>query len=94
MKGILCLLFGLVLAAGSASGQVISVSPLSDSGGISFLIRNGYFRVMAPDRMPCLVPDLVRVERMPVRRTANADPMPNGFRPEREWSIEIIPGVK
>jgi hypothetical protein len=36
---------------------------------------------MAPDRMPCVVPDLLRVERMPVDRRGNADRMPNRVRP-------------
>ena len=54
----------------------------------------GPVRMLKPDYMPCLVPDLAKVERMPVRRAANADPMPNGFRPERAWAMEIIPGNK
>ncbi|HVU54775.1 MAG TPA: hypothetical protein VHD83_06955 [Puia sp.] len=35
-------------------------------------------RIMAPDRMPCLVTDLSRMERMPVQRYRNLEPMPNG----------------
>ena len=34
-------------------------------------------RVMAPDRMPCMVIDLSRMERMPVQRQRNLEPMPN-----------------
>ncbi|MBS1663129.1 MAG: hypothetical protein JST68_18955 [Bacteroidetes bacterium] len=32
-------------------------------------------RILTPDRMACLLPDLRRVEAMPVRRMWNADPM-------------------
>jgi len=32
-------------------------------------------RVLRPDNMPCRMTDLARLERMPVRRTNNADPM-------------------
>ena len=32
-------------------------------------------RVMKPDRIVCLVPDLGRVERMPVKRMYNGDKM-------------------
>ena len=35
-------------------------------------------RILSPDRMPCLVPDLSRVEAMPVQRSLNLEPMPNG----------------
>jgi hypothetical protein len=42
-------------------------------------------RMMQPDRMPCVVADIGRVERMPVRRMESPDPMPNGVRvPESE----------
>lgn len=34
-------------------------------------------RILAPDRMACLIPDLTKVERMPVSRLRNADKMPN-----------------
>ena len=34
-------------------------------------------RIMMPDRMPCQVPDLTKVEHMPVSRNGNADRMPN-----------------
>ena len=36
-------------------------------------------QLLSPDRMACLVPDLARVERMPVQRLSNSDPMPNGL---------------
>ena len=36
---------------------------------------------LMPDHMPCLVPDMLRVERMPVKWSRNADPMPNKSHP-------------
>src|SRR5271170_4093551 len=53
-----------------------------------------WIRNLKPDHMLCLFPDLGRVERMPVRRSSNADPMPNGLRPGRTWSMEIRPAGK
>jgi hypothetical protein len=35
------------------------------------------------DKMPCLVPDLARVEQMPIRRMHNADPI--NRLPVRPW---------
>jgi hypothetical protein len=35
-------------------------------------------RILSPDRMPCLVTDLSRMEGMPVQRKRNLEPMPNG----------------
>jgi hypothetical protein len=36
---------------------------------------NASVRIMNPDRMGCLVPDLKRVELMPVRHLSNINPM-------------------
>jgi hypothetical protein len=94
MKGILCLSFGLVLAAGSATGQVIGFWRSPDTTLGRFIISGGPVRILEPDHMPCLVTDFAKVGRMPVRRDANADPMPNGFRLGRAWSMEIRPGGK
>jgi hypothetical protein len=50
----------------------------------SDLLRDGNGRLRVPalppgytstDKMPCFVPDLARIERMPVRRMSNTDPM-------------------
>jgi hypothetical protein len=79
MKRIFYLFFGLLLGAGSVSAQVIGFSPRPDSIRILVTAAGGRVRVMAPDRMPCLVPDLARVERMPALRSTNKEPMPNGF---------------
>ena len=35
-------------------------------------------RIMSPDRMPCLVSDLSRMEPMPVQQSRNRESMPNG----------------
>jgi hypothetical protein len=80
MKRIVYFFFGLMLGAGSASAQVIGFSPRLDSVHVLITMAEGKVRAMAPDRMPCRVPDLARVERMPMLRSANKDPMPNGFR--------------
>ena len=42
------------------------------------LIAGDSVRIMSPDRMPCLVTDLSRIEAMPVQRQRNPEPMPNG----------------
>jgi hypothetical protein len=80
MKRIVYLFLGLMLGAGSASAQVIGFPPRLDSVRVLVAVSEGKVRAMAPDRMPCMVPDLARVERMPMLRSANKDPMPNGFR--------------
>ncbi len=53
-----------------------------------FLLRNqdiDSVRIMSPDRMPCRVPSMARVERMPVKKLLNrfpVDPMRNGIAPK------------
>jgi hypothetical protein len=79
MKGILYLFLGLVLGACSASAQVTGFSPRTDSGRILIVGLQANIKAMAPDRMPCLIPDLARKQRMPTLRSTNADPMPNGL---------------
>jgi hypothetical protein len=37
-------------------------------------------RILQPDNMPCLIPNLSNLARMPVKRTKNADRMPNAIR--------------
>ena len=98
MKSIFYLLFGLMMGA-AAHGQGLpgagSAQPkwkLQMTGPPPLSI-NGFLR-LKPDDMPCLVPDLAKVERIPVRRAASADPMPNGLRPGRKWSMEIRPSGK
>jgi hypothetical protein len=80
MKGIFCLFSLLVLGVASASAQVIGFLPRLDSGRILISGPKGWIKTMAPDHMPCLVPDVTRVERMPIVRTSNADPMLNPFK--------------
>lgn len=100
----LCLIFGLLLVAGSAFGQTADsgqIARLDQFAGLDRIAGRGPItgfghwpdslralvampdrtvRVLAPDRMPCVVPNLARLERMPVLRARNGDPMPNGFR--------------
>lgn len=54
------------------------------------VIAAGPIKSLMPDHMPCLVPDLARVERMPVSRSLNADPMPNRSHPEPR--LFVMPG--
>jgi len=37
--------------------------------------RPDRIRILRPDNMACRIPDLARLERMPIRRMNNADPM-------------------
>jgi hypothetical protein len=37
-------------------------------------------RILQPDNMPCLLTDLSHLERMPVKRTKNADRIPNAIK--------------
>jgi hypothetical protein len=99
MKSIFYLLLGLMKgAAADAQGlpksasallqwklQITGPPPLSISG----LLQS---RVMKPDHMSCLIPDVAKVERMPVCRSANADPMPNGFHLNGPRRIYVMPG--
>lgn len=85
MKGIFCLFFGLslgagglIVGAGTASAQAMGFLVPPDSLHILLTGPIGAIRTMSPDRMPCLVPDLARLERMPILRSRNGDPMPNG----------------
>jgi hypothetical protein len=39
-------------------------------------------RILPPDRMPCRVPNLASCEQMPVKRSGNADKMPNPLKGE------------
>jgi hypothetical protein len=42
-------------------------------------------RSMPPDGMPCVMPDMAKMERMPVDRRVNADRMPNGAPLTNVW---------
>jgi hypothetical protein len=45
--------------------------------------NNGSIRIMQPDNMPCLIPDMSKVEKMPVTKFENIplkDPMPNAMK--------------
>lgn len=44
-------------------------------GKLLSLTRTGQVRSLRPDNMPCLVPNLAFVERMPIDRRNNADPI-------------------
>jgi hypothetical protein len=51
-------------------------------------------RNLMPDHMPCLVADLARPERMPMLRSTNKDPMPNGFHSNRPQPFYLKPVEK
>jgi len=65
---------------GFSGGQLNGFLPLPETARAMAVTQRGMIRVLQPDHMPCVVPDLARVERMPTFRAANKDPMPNGFR--------------
>jgi hypothetical protein len=44
------------------------------------LLSPNSIHFLQPDNMPCLVTDLSLLERMPVKRTKNADRMPNAIK--------------
>lgn len=55
-------------------------------------INGDSVRVMLPDNMPCLVADLSRIERMPVKKLDSrlVRPMPNGV-PDEQPRLELAP---
>jgi hypothetical protein len=80
MKGILYLFLVPLLGAGSVSAQGAGYSPWPDSGRFPVVGPRVNKMAMAPDRMPCLTPDVTGLDRMPILRSSNSDPMPNGLR--------------
>jgi hypothetical protein len=56
------------------------IAPGSPSPQINILLSPNPIHVLQPDNMPCLVSDLSRLERMPVKRTRSADRMPNAIK--------------
>ena len=72
-----------------AMPPALTLNGLAASDKIPALVTTpeGPIRTMRPDNMPCLVPDLARVERMPVRRLSGNDPMPNGMMRRRTMKI-------
>ena len=85
------LLFLLVAGPfGVGYGQTVRLAPklplpgwrpapvfIGDSAGRTLLVtlKGDSVRQLQPDRMPCLVPNMRRVERMPVDRRGNVDRM-------------------
>ncbi len=80
--------------------QIPGPSPLSISGLLQspekpqglLSTPGGLVRVLKPDFMPCLVPNLARVERIPTLGSGNKDPMPNGYRMSGPRPIYVMPG--
>jgi len=56
------------------------IAPGSTNPQINILLSQNPIRILQPDNMPCLVSDLSRSERMPVKRTRSADRMPNAIK--------------
>ena len=56
-------------------GHRVGIPPESPLPPLNSLLPQNPIRILRPDNMPCLVPNLSRVERMPVRRMTNADRM-------------------
>ena len=65
---------------GFSPGYSTNFSPWPDSGRNQIVGPQVSIRIMAPDRMPCLMPDLARLARMPTLCASNGDRMPNGLR--------------
>jgi hypothetical protein len=61
-------------------GYQLDIAPGSPSPQVNFLMSRKQIRILQPDNMPCLTPDLSRLERMPVKRTKSADRMPNAIK--------------
>ena len=61
-------------------GHQADIPPGSPLSPLNVLLPSDPIRILRPDNMPCLVANLARVERMPVRRMTNAERMPNGYR--------------
>lgn len=66
------------------STQIINpevAQDLSSRGKFSHSTANGSVYNMAPDNMPCLVPNMNKVERMPIGSSSkkNIDRMPNAI---------------
>jgi hypothetical protein len=72
---------GNPLLPGNQVNPLLSTPQLDITGSpnlqIDVLMSPNPIRILQPDNMPCLVPNLSRLERMPVKRTRNADRMPN-----------------
>jgi hypothetical protein len=66
-----------------------------------FIIHNPEFRIksLPPDNMPCLIPNMTALEKMPIHRMPGLSPMPNPLyktpfnaNPRQRWSYpRIIP---
>jgi hypothetical protein len=79
MKAFFILLVAAVPALGQSRQFPSYKLFVGDSTVQVWLIpRTDSIRVMSPDRMPCVVPNLAYMERMPIRRQRNGDKMPNG----------------
>jgi hypothetical protein len=63
------------------SALTINGFSTEDTARVRGLTAPRAIRKQMPDNMPCLTPDMVRVERMPVKWSRNADPMPNKSHP-------------
>ena len=81
-----------------SAGQDIRFTPLPDTMRGLAAMTDGRIRTLQPDQMRCLLPDLSRVERMPLLWSLSADPMPNGARvdkysarPPRIYFLRVLP---
>ena len=61
------------------STHQLDIAPGSPNPQINILLSRNPIHILKPDNMPCLVPNLTRLERMPVNRARNADRMPNAI---------------
>jgi hypothetical protein len=58
-------------------------------------LKRDSVRILLPDHMPCLVTDLSKVERMPIKKLDSRwiRPMPNGV-PDGRPHVQVVPRKK
>jgi len=77
------------------AGNVVVYGQVKVLGDGTVKQKKDSVRILRPDHMPCLVADLSKVERMPVKQLDSrlVRPMPNGT-PDGRPRIELAPKKK
>jgi hypothetical protein len=66
----------LLLATGPLA---VGAQQRTDISKLILQLRPDSVRFLAPDRMPCRIPDRRKLERMPIQWKGNADPLWNPY---------------
>jgi hypothetical protein len=66
----------LLLAAGPLA---LCAQQRTDISKLIIQLRRDSVRFLAPDGMPCRIPDMGKLERMPIQWKGNADPLWNPY---------------